>query len=98
MAYKFVIKETCCFRHHFDKLRIFSAEVGKKSENVAPKRVQIRFKLHIMIRLWVRIGVVNAQLVDGLPSGYVKFLLDLDGKSTTRRHGFEIEGTLTTKD
>ena len=24
MAYKFVIKETCCFRHHFDKLRIFS--------------------------------------------------------------------------
>ena len=41
--------------------------------------------------------VVNAQLVDGLPSGYVRFLLDLDGKSTTRRHGFEMEGTLTTK-
>ena len=40
---------------------------------------------------------MNAQLVDGLPSGYVRFLLDLDGKSTTRRHGFEMEGTLTTK-
>ena len=32
-------------------------------------------------------AVVKAQLVDGLPSGYVRFLLDLDGKSTTRRHG-----------
>ena len=42
--------------------------------------------------------VVNAQLVDGLPSGYVRFLLDLDGKFTTRRHGFEMEGTLTTKE
>ena len=40
---------------------------------------------------------MNAQLVDGLPSGYVRFLLDLDGTSTTRRHGFEMEGTLTTK-
>ena len=45
-----------------------------------------------------QLRVVNAQLVDGLPSGYVRFLLDLDGKSTTRRHGFEMEGTLTTKD
>ena len=25
MAYKFVIKEICYFRHHFDKVRIFSA-------------------------------------------------------------------------
>ena len=41
--------------------------------------------------------VVKAQLVDGLPSGYARFLLDLDGKSTTRRHGFKMEGTLTTK-
>ena len=40
---------------------------------------------------------MNAQLVDGLPSGYVRFLLDLDEKSTTRRHGFETEGTLTAK-
>ena len=47
--------------------------------------------------MW-RIVVVKAQLVDGLPSGYVRFLLDLDGKSTTRRHGFEMEGTLTTKE
>ena len=39
----------------------------------------------------------ECSVVDGLPSGYVRFLLDLDGKSTTRRHGFEMEGTLTTK-
>ena len=42
-------------------------------------------------------GVVKAHLVDGLPSGYVRFLLDLDGKPGARRHGFEMEGTLTTK-
>ena len=41
--------------------------------------------------------VVKAQSVDGLPSGYVRFLLDLDGKPGARRHGFEMEGTLTTK-
>ena len=40
---------------------------------------------------------MNAQSVDGLPSGYMRFLLDLDGKSPARRHGFKIEGTLTTK-
>ena len=41
--------------------------------------------------------VVKAQSVDGLPSGYVRFLLDLDRKPGARRHGFEMEGTLTTK-
>ena len=40
---------------------------------------------------------MKAQSVDGLPSGYVRFLLDLDGKPGARRHGFEMEGTLTTK-
>ena len=40
---------------------------------------------------------MKAQSVDGLPSGYVRFLLDLDEKSGARRHGFEMEGTLTTK-
>ena len=40
---------------------------------------------------------MRAQSVDGLPSGYVRFLLDLDGKPGARRHGFEMEGTLTTK-
>ena len=44
------------------------------------------------------ISVVKAQSVDGLPSGYVRFLLDLDGKPGSRRHGFEMEGTLTTKE
>ena len=48
------------------------------------------------VRLW-RLLVVKAQLVDGLPSGYVRFLLDLDGKPGARRHGFKMEGTLTTK-
>ena len=42
------------------------------------------------------VKVVNTQSIDGLPSGYMRFLLDLYGKSTTRRHGFEMEGTLTT--
>ena len=41
---------------------------------------------------------MKAQSVDGLPSGYVRFLLDLDGKPGARRHGFEMEGTLTTKE